>query len=132
MKTNVEIGKKATVNITVTEKETARAVGSGSAEVFATPMMVALMERAACEVLSDVLEDSETSVGTHISVSHNAATVIGSNVTATATITSIEGRKIEFSVSANDSAGEIGCGTHTRVVLDEEKFMAKAKERNTI
>lgn len=129
VETNITIGKAATVSAVVSEGETARTVGSGSMEVLATPMMIALMERAACEALADGLTAGQTSVGTHIAVSHVAASPIGSSVFATATITSVAGRKIEFSVTANDGAGEIGRGTHTRVIVEEARFMAKAEAR---
>ena len=125
----ITTGKTADVKATVHEGNTARAVGSGSLDVFATPMMIALMERAACEVLSDALETGQTSVGTQINVSHTAASPVGAVITATATITNADGRKIEFAVTANDDAGEIGNGTHTRVIVDEKKFMAKAGGR---
>ncbi|MDR2137522.1 MAG: thioesterase family protein [Synergistaceae bacterium] len=126
---DTQIGKTAAASTTVDESNTARAVGSGSLDVFATPMMIALMERAACKALSDVLESGQTSVGTQIGVSHSAASPLGSSITATATITSFGGRKIEFAVAASDGVTEIGRGTHTRVIVDEAKFMTKAREK---
>jgi predicted thioesterase len=123
----VTIGKSAYARVTVDEHNTARAVGSGSLEVFATPMMIALMEKAACGALSEALEDGQTSVGTWIGVSHTAASPLGSVVTATATVTGVAGRKVEFEVTASDGTGEIGKGTHTRVVVDEGKFLAKVQ-----
>jgi predicted thioesterase len=116
--------------MTVNENNTARAVGSGSLDVFATPMMIALMERAACVILSDMLEEGQTSVGTQIIVSHTAASPIGAAITATATIASVDGRKIEFVVTVRDGVGEIGEGTHTRVIVDEAKFMVKVSKGN--
>jgi predicted thioesterase len=117
------IGKTATVTTTVNETNTAKAVGSGGLDVYATPMMVALMERAACECLTG------TSVGTAINVEHTAASPLGSAITATATITAADGKKIEFEVIASDGVGEIGKGTHTRVIVDSERFMTKARAR---
>jgi len=125
----IAIGKTASVKTTVNENNTALAAGSGSLMVFATPMMVALMEKAACEALYDSLEAGQTSVGTQINVSHNAATPLGATVTAAATVTGVSGRKVEFEVTASDGAGEIGNGTHTRFIVDEAKFMAKVRER---
>ena len=125
----ITIGKTASAKTTVNENNTALAAGSGSLLVFATPMMVALMEKAACEVLRDVLEVGQTSVGTQINVSHNAATPPGAVVTATATVTGVSGRKVEFEVTARDDVGEIGSGTHARFIVDEAKFMAKTNER---
>jgi predicted thioesterase len=112
----LKLGKTGTATATVTNQNTAIAVGSGSLAVFATPMLIALMERAACDCLASCLEDGQTSVGTAISVEHTAATPVGMEVTATATITAVFGRKIEFALTASDGAGEIGKGTHTRAV----------------
>jgi predicted thioesterase len=122
-------GKTASVTTTVTESNTANAAGSGSLDVFATPMMIALMEQAACKCLADALTDGQTSVGTQVSVEHTAASVIGAEVTATATIEYVSGRKIEFAVTASDGAHEIGNGRHTRVIVDKERFMMKAKTK---
>ena len=125
----ITVGKTAAVKTTVDKNNTARAIDSGSLDVFATPMMIALMESAACEALSDALEAGQTSVGTQISVSHTAAAPLGSTITAAATVTNVSGRKIEFAVTASDDAGEIGNGTHVRFIVDKTKFMAKMNER---
>jgi predicted thioesterase len=129
IESKITLGKSATVTTTVSGSNTAKAVGSGSLEVFATPMMIALMERAACECLEDGLEPGQTSVGTSIEVSHAAASPPGAKITATATIEYALGRKIEFIVTANDEKGEIGRGKHTRVLVDAAKFTAKAETR---
>jgi predicted thioesterase len=123
------LGKTAAVTAAVAENDTAKAVGSGSLDVFATPMMIALMERAACECLADCLEPGQTSVGTEIHVSHTAASPVGAKITATAAIECVSGRRVEFKVTASDGAGEIGNGRHTRVVVDAEKFAGKSKNR---
>ena len=125
----ITIGKTGTVTTIVTETNTARAVGSGDLDVFATPMMIALMEQTACAVLSDYLEPGQTSVGTKISVEHIAASPLGLEITTTATITFVHGRTIGFDVVARDNDGEIGKGTHTRVIVDAERFMAKANAK---
>ena len=127
--TKLALGKSATASAVVNGGNTAKAVGSGSLDVLATPMMIALMEQAACECLADCLEPGQTSVGTEINISHSAASPIGVEVTATATIDAVSGRRIEFSVKANDSAGEIGKGRHIRVIVDAERFMDKAGSR---
>ena len=123
------LGKTATACTTVNENNTANAVWSGALEVFATPMMIALMEQAACEYLADGMVPGQTSVGTEINVSHTAASPIGTEIIATATIEAIFGRKVEFTVTASDSSGEIGRGKHTRFIVDTEKFMKKAETR---
>jgi len=114
------IGKSGSASTIVKENNTAKAVGSGSLDVFSTPMMIALMEEAACNALS-----GDCSVGTEISVQHTAASPLGAEITATATITAVDGRKISFTVSARDNNNEIGKGTHTRFIVDAERFMAK-------
>ena len=126
------LGKTASVSVVVDESNTAKIVGSGSLDVFATPMMIALMERAACECLSGCLDDGQTTVGSLINVEHTAASPLGAEITATATIESISGRKVEFKVSACDNAGEIGSGKHTRFIVDTERFIEKAETRRGI
>ena len=128
IETKITLEKTATVTTEVDETNTARAVGSGSLEVFATPMMIALMERAACEVLADALGDGQTSVGIFISADHTAASPIGARISSKATITSVRGRKIEFYITAKDGKGEIGIGKHTRMIVDSERFMKKLLE----
>ena len=119
------IGKTKEISVTVDREKLACTVGSGSLEVFATPMMIAAMEQAACTLLQEFLEEGQTSVGTMMHVAHSAATPLGMQVTATATITAQEGRKVEFEVSARDACGEIGRGTHTRFIVDAAKFLSK-------
>ena len=123
------LGKSTSASVVVDESNTAKAVGSGSLYVFSTPMMIALMEQAACEALADALEESETSVGTLINVEHLAASLVGTEITATATIDCVFGRRIEFTVSASDAAGEVGKGKHTRMITDTERFMKNAESR---
>lgn len=120
------IGKADTV---VNENNTADAIESGSLKVFATPMMVALMEKAAVSALSDYLDEGETTVGTGINISHVAASPVGIEVTATAEVTGVNGREITFKLSASDSAGLIGEGTHTRFVVNAEKFQSKTNNK---
>jgi len=123
------IGKTAEARTIVTAENTAQAVGSGSLPVFATPMMVALMEQAACACLADSMEPGQTSVGISVHVEHTSASVIGAEITATATIAAVSKRSIEFRVSARDHTGEIGSGRHIRVIVDEKRFMAKVKAK---
>jgi predicted thioesterase len=127
VETKITLNKTATVTAMVDKTNTARVVGSGSLDVFATPMLAAHMERAACEVLADTLAERQTSVGTFISVNYTAASPIGAIITFKATITSVRGRKIEFYITANDNKGEVGIGQHTRVIVDAEKFMMKLR-----
>ncbi len=121
----MEAGMKYTTKITVTEADTAKAVGSGTLLVLATPRMIALMEEAAYKAIGGVLEEGTSSVGTLMNVKHLSATPVGMEVYATATVTSVDGRKVEFLVEAFDEAGKIGEGTHERFIVAEKKFVDK-------
>jgi fluoroacetyl-CoA thioesterase len=101
-------------------------------QVFATPMMVTIMENAALNAIRDYLEPGESAVGTIVNVKHLAATPVGHQVTATAEVTKVDGRRIEFTVSARDEIEEIGNGTHERMVVDIarlDKRLAAKKPR---
>lgn len=109
----------------IEEHHLAAHVGSGDLRVLATPSMIALMEAAAMHCVAPYLEDHQTTVGGYIASSHLKPTAHGRNVTATATLTAVEGRKLQFVVSASDENGLIGEGEHTRFIVDREKFMAR-------
>lgn len=109
----------------VTDVNTAAAMKSGSLKVFATPSMCALMEEAACAAVNSHLEEGSGTVGISLNITHDRATALGDTVTATATLTAVEGRKLSFSVEAKDSKGVIGQGSHQRFIINNEKFMAK-------
>ena len=119
------VGSSGTAKTVVSNKNTAKAVGSGNLDVFSTPMMIALMEEAACNCISDAMEPGQSSVGTQISVAHLAASPIGAEITAKAVIDEINERKIMFTVTAYEGEKEIGNGTHTRFIIDVEKFISK-------
>ena len=121
----MQIGKKYTSSMIVEEKHLACNVGSGDLPVFATPMMMALMENAAMLCVADELENGSSTVGGQISSSHLKPTGLGKTVTATAELISAEGRKLKFKVSASDEGGLIGEGEHLRFIIDKEKFMSK-------
>jgi len=122
-------GKCHSKTITVNISNTATAVHSGGLEVFATPSMIALMESAAYECIEADLASGQTTVGTMVNIEHVAASPIGAEITATATVTSVEGRKVHFTVTARDGGGEIGSGTHTRAIIDTERFMSKLADK---
>ena len=86
--------------------------------VFATPMMVTAMENAALNAVRDYLDPGESAVGTVVNIRHLAATPAGHRVTAEAVVTKVDGRRIEFDVTARDDIEEIGNGTHERMVVD--------------
>lgn len=121
----ITIGMKGEVGTTVEREDTAKEVGSGSLLVYATPCMVALMEGAACEAIEEALAEGQTTVGTALNIEHISATPVGLDVRAEATVTAVDGKVITFEVKAFDEAGEIGRGTHKRVIINAQKFLDK-------
>lgn len=121
----IKVGLKGAVKATVNDTNTAKIVGSGLLDVFATPMMVALMEKASCVAIESNLDEGMTTVGTMVNVEHVSATPIGMDVTVESIVTAVDGRKISFEVTAFDDVGMIGKGTHDRFIVNGEKFTAK-------
>ena len=121
----IEIGRQNTVYDVVTKEKLACYIGSGSIEVYATPMVVALMEKASSEMAQEFVPEGCTTVGTAVSIEHISATPENAEVRATATLTESDGRKFVFQVEAYDGAGLIAQGTHTRVSVKTDKFLAK-------
>ena len=109
----------------VTDAVTAIAVGSGDMPVLATPMMMALMENAAMLAVKNELPEGCTTVGGHIESSHLRPSKIGYKVSATAEVTKVDGKKIEFKVSASSGDILLGEGTHLRFIVDRERFLSK-------
>ena len=122
----ITVGMKGEAFTDVTREDTALEVGSGSLLVYATPCMVALMEGAACEAIAAVLKETETTVGTALNIEHIAATPVGLEVRAEAEVTAVDGKVITFQIHAYDEAGEIGRGTHKRVIVNSQRFLDKA------
>ena len=125
MKEDIKAGLEHRVDMTVTAEDTALSYKSGGLEVFATPGMIALMECTAFELLKNYGADS---VGTELNVQHLRACLTGTEVWATAVIEEVNGNWVKFNVAAFDNKGEIGKGTHTRYIIDAEKFMAKLRK----
>ncbi|MFW5724836.1 MAG: thioesterase family protein [Bacteroidota bacterium] len=107
----------------VETKDTATEYGSGEVEVFATPAMIALMEKAAHTSIQQLLPKGFVTVGTEVSIKHIKATGIGKKVWAESLLASIEGKKLGFTVEAFDEDGRIGIGTHTRYIVEKEMFV---------
>jgi len=118
-------GLSAKVEKTVTENDTARRFGSGGVDVYATPMMIGLMENAALKAVDHLLPEGYVTVGTSLTVDHLAATPVGMKVYACAVLTGIEGKKLIFSVEAFDEVDKIGQGIHERYIVNLEKFSKK-------
>ena len=125
----ITVGMKGEVSTVVEREDTAKEVGSGSLLVYATPCMVALMEGAACEAIQEALPEGQTTVGIELNIQHISATPVGLEVRAEAEVISVEGKVITFNVKAFDEAGEIGKGTHKRVIVNTQKFLEKAYDK---
>ncbi|MDD4797625.1 MAG: thioesterase family protein [Eubacteriales bacterium] len=113
----------------VTPDTTARAMGSGSLPVYATPAMIALMEGAACAALAGQLDDGVTTVGTFMQAEHLSATPVGMRVWAEATLTHSDGRTYTFAIDAYDEAGLIGKAQHKRASVKSQRFLEKAQAK---
>ena len=111
--------------IVVEESHLACHVGSGDLPVLATPMMIALMENAAMVCAQPLLVEGQSTVGAQISTTHIKPTSLGKTVSAEATLTKREGRRLYFSIVARDDEGVIGEAEHLRVIIDKEKFMSR-------
>ncbi len=125
----LETGIKGTKELIVSEDKTAKAMGSGTLDVFATPAMIALMENTAYESVAGELEEGSGTVGTALNVKHVAATPVGMKVTCETELIQVDGRALTFSVKAYDECGLIGEGEHERFIIMNEKFQAKANAK---
>lgn len=125
----IQVGLVGNSEVLVDESNTAKAVGSGGLEVFATPAMIAQMEKAAMNALNEYLPEGSSSVGTMINVKHMAATPLGMKVSARATLVEVNEKRLLFKVEAFDEKDKIGEGDHERYIINIEKFMTKANSK---
>ena len=126
----IETGIKGHKEQIVTPEMSAARVGSGLVDVFATPMMVALIEQTCYESVLPHLGEGQGTVGTLVNVSHVSATPIGKRVWCDSELVEVDRRRLVFSVKAYDEAGLIGEGTHERFVIDIDKFMKKLQSKS--
>lgn len=126
----LKAGLRGEAELVVGEEHTALSVGSGRVRVFATPLMIALMEKAAVAATDEALEPGQQTVGVQLDVRHVAATPVDMRVRATAELTKVEGRMLTFRVSAADEKEPIGEGTHQRAVIDAERFSARMQAKS--
>jgi predicted thioesterase len=126
---NLPLGLIGTAVLVVGEQHTAPRVGSGRIHVLATPVMINLIEAAALAAVEQSLPEQHQSLGTHLDISHIAATPVGMRVTATAEVVRIEGRTIHFKVRAEDERELIGEGIHTRVVANVERLDQRVRDK---
>ena len=121
----ITIGLKGHLERIVTEEVTAARIGSGLVKVFATPMMIALIEQTCYESVSPFLEEGQGTVGTLVNVTHSAATPVGMRVWCDSQLIEVDRRRLVFQVKAYDECGLIGEGRHERFIIDSAKFQAK-------
>lgn len=126
---NLQVGMKFTSRVTVEEKDTAAAFGSGNILVFSTPMMIGLMENASLNAVDPHLPEGFQTVGIHLDVKHLAATPVGMDAWAEAELVEIEGKKLKFNVTAYDEKDKIGEGTHSRFIINSESFLKATEEK---
>lgn len=125
----LETGIKGTKTVTVNEDNTAKTMGSGTLDVFATPALIALMEETCWRSVADKLDEGCGTVGTRLEVSHTAPTPLGMEVTCESTLTEVDGRRLVFEVTVRDAKGVVGEGRHERFVIQNDKFQAKANAK---
>ncbi len=126
---NLPAGLTGTAEMVVGEQHTAPRIGSGRIRVLATPVMINLIEAAALAAVEQSLPEDHQSLGTHLDISHIAATPVGMRVRATAEVLRVDGRTIHFKVRAEDERELIGEGTHERVVVNLERFDRRVQEK---
>lgn len=120
----MKVGDKYTMTHIVSENETAEVLGSGGLPVYSTPSMICLMELTSYRLAE---EKGYQSVGTKVNISHLRACKVGTELTSSAELTLVEGRRLLYKVSVSDGQGLIGEGEHERFTIDPERFMAKLK-----
>ena len=125
----LETGIKGTRTVTVNEDNTAKAMGSGTLDVFATPALIALMEETCWRSVANELEEGSGTVGTLLEIKHTAPTPVGMKVTCESTLTEVDGRRLVFEVIARDAKGVVGEGRHERFIIQNEKFQVKANAK---
>ena len=129
----IPIGTKGTFTLRVRPEHLANKFKDAILpQVLATPVMILLMENAALNAIRSFLEAGETAVGSAIEVRHLAATPVGHEVVAEAEVTKVEGRRIEFKVSASDETEEIGSGTHQRMLINIDSFNARLANKSKL
>lgn len=130
MEFSLKTGMTARIERTVTDEDTAVRFGSGDVSVFATPMMIALMEKAALSAVDPHLPTGYATVGTTVEIAHLAATPVGMQVYATAELVEINGKKLKFKIEAFDAQEKIGEGFHGRYIIQTQKFLESTAKKS--
>ena len=119
----IDVGATADITFVVDESATAVALGSGDLLVLGTPKVVALCEEAAVAAIGGSIDAGATTVGTRISLDHLAPTALGGSVVASATLVAVDRRRLEFDVSVSEGDRIVARGTHTRLIVDRQRFL---------
>jgi len=123
----LQVGLNGTASLDVSDADTAIAVRSGEVPTLATPRVIALCEEATMAALRGRLDEGTSSVGVRVQIEHISPTAVGRTVNAEATLEKVEGRRLTFSVSARDERGLVAAGKVTRVIIELDRFMEKAR-----
>lgn len=121
----MEVGLRGALTKQINDNETADLLGSGLLEVFATPALVAFVENTCWKSIDEFLEEGQTTVGTNITLDHLKANLPGDEITCFSEIVEIDGKKIVFEFEVKNIDKLIAKGSHTRFIVDSEKFMEK-------
>lgn len=121
----LKIGLEHSIEYTVQPKDSAKEVGSGLVDVYATPALIALCEKTCADMVAPYLEPGQVTVGCEVQIKHAAASKIGAKVKAKAQLVAIDGRKLFYRVVVMDSQKIAAIGQHTRFIVDKERFMSK-------
>ena len=118
-------GLRHSETLVVEHKDTAAVYGSGALEVFATPAMIALMEKTSLESVADKIGEGNTTVGIAVNIKHLKASPVGTTIRCEAEIIEVDRRRLVFSVRCFEGDTVVGEGIHERFVVDSQKFMSK-------
>lgn len=129
MEFNIEVGTKGHQTKIVEDNDTALKHESGLAKVFATPAMIALMEKTAYTSIEEFLPEEFSSVGILINTQHLKASLPGAIISCESEVTEVDGKKITFNITASDEDGIIGKAEHKRFIINSKDFMAKLKSK---
>jgi fluoroacetyl-CoA thioesterase len=126
---NLKVGLKSQAAEKVTEENTAIKYGSGTVNVFATPAMIGLMEKASIQIVDTLLPKGFATVGTFVNITHIAATPLNMVVIARSELIEIDGKKLKFKIEAFDEKEKIGEGLHGRYIINLQDFIERVEKK---
>ncbi|MDQ3544213.1 MAG: thioesterase [Actinomycetota bacterium] len=121
----VATGIRGEAKLVVTDADTARALGSGTVDVLGTPRLIALCEEASCRAMASELAEGATTVSINVRLDHLQPSPVGADVVAEAVLAKVDGRRLTFTVSANDERGLVAVGKVVRVIVDVDRFLSR-------